>query len=153
MSKWMLDLQSVVMRGIGVRKLEHALDLKSNAIHGDLATRLDAMRAEAIERDRLATERLDALQRRVEEVGGQLSQQGRADTERGDTVQNMLGDLRAAIGDLRASVSRGDDVVLALGDLRAEMSALRADVAREFERLDERPTGPGDGGSLAARAS
>lgn len=153
--------QFLLMRAIGMRKLREDLDAKSDAARADLVARLDTLLAEIASRGGPSGGQADWLDPRLEALGNQMSQQGKADTERGDTIQNALADLRAAVSELHAeqrrqatsNPERGAGVEQALGEIRVEISSLRADLARENEVLLDRIDGGGASQRRPAPAS
>lgn len=123
MKGWMSDVQSLIMRAVGFRKLRQALDSKSDAMHGDLAVRLDRLSDQLSSQGQADTERGDTVGNTLAELRmvlgqltDQMSRQGQADTERGDTVHNNLVDLRAMLGELAGQLP-------ALADERHHRSA------------------------------
>ena len=138
--------QLLLMRAIGMRKLREGLDARSDAALADLAGRLDMLLAEIAFRGGPSGDPADWPNSRLEALGNQMSQQGKADTERGDTIQKALADLRAAVSELHAELNRqatsspeqGAGVGQALGEIRVEISSLRADLARENKVLLDR---------------
>ena len=153
--------QLLLMRAIGMRKLREGLDARSDAALADLAGRLDMLLAEIAFRGGPSGDPADWPNSRLEALGNQMSQQGKADTERGDTIQKALADLRAAVSELHAELNRqatsspeqGAGVGQALGEIRVEMSSMRADLARENEVLLDRIDGGGASQGCHARAS
>jgi len=148
--------QFLLMRAIGMRKLREDLDARSDAARAELAARLDTLLAEIAFRGGPSGDQADRPNPRLEALGNQMSQQGKADTERGDTIQDMLRDLRAEVGELRKSASRiggqlsaqgqadterGDTVQNALADLRAAVSELHAEQRRQATSNPERGAG------------
>lgn len=130
MRGFLAHLQRLLMRAIGLRKLEASLGARCDGARADLAARLDAVLAEVAHHRAIganeASRRFDALQ-------SQLSSQGQADTERGDTAQNMMRDLGNQIDSLKLSLGDAEIITQAIGDLRGEIASLRADLAREVE--------------------
>ncbi len=128
--------QLLLMRAIGMRKLRDDLDAKSQAAQADLAVRLDKLSTEIASREALDGGEVAVLLSRLDALNDQLSQQGQSNTERGDTDQNMLREIKSEIEVLRRSIDAADSLAPALGELRAEISSLRADFAREAEFRD-----------------
>lgn len=126
-------VQSLLMRGIGMRKLGDALDAKSDATQAGILSRFDALQASLADRDRALGDRLDVLGRRLDALGAQLSDQGQADTERGEDIQNTLRDLRTGLDQVQHQIGRSGQSGQTLADLRAEIAGLRADFALEAE--------------------
>ena len=77
---------------------------------------------------------MDALGHRLDALGTQLSDQGQADTERGEDVQNTLRGLRTGLDQVRNEIGRSGQSGQTLADLRAEIAGRRAALALEAER-------------------
>ena len=123
------------MRIIGLRAQEHAIVARTEAVNAEFASRLDATRAELAE----CLRRIEQTRDGVEVLGRQLSEMGRYDTERGDTVQNMINSLGADILELKRMVGSKEDAAYAISELRGDLAKLRADLVLQAESGEARP--------------
>lgn len=151
MRTWLLRLQFGLMRFLGIRRLGDVIGSKHDAFHADLAARFEALRMDIVERDRSTHQSLVDLGHLVAGVQADLSAlraeeggRGRSATERGDTLDVNILQLRQAmteLASLRGKDSLGQDltdmVLQSIADVRVEMSSMRADMAREMETLND----------------
>lgn len=132
MQRSLASVQSLLMRAVGTRKLQYALDSRLDWINAGVESRLDALMTQIEERDRIVAGHFETLNRHLSDIRDQVSSQGQYDTERAENITNILNDILRQIT-LSVQSARDQSGARALGEVRTEISSLRSDLARGVE--------------------